>query len=381
MTSGASQWLAGQLPSIDESLRGLVELNSFSGNPGGGRAVGRLLVEQFAMPGLSCEVVPSAVHADHLIFSSVGRPGSAPISLLGHLDTVFPPGVFEGYRVEGQWRRGPGVFDMKGGLVVIAAALKALATTVGLEAVPPLRVVIVSDEEIGSPEGGAVIRRAVVGSQACLVFEPGRANDAVVTQRKGTGSVRVIAEGKAAHSGNAYWDGANAIWSLARFVDAAQALSSRDRGVTVNVGTISGGTSKNTVPAQAVAGVDLRYLTPDDAARLIAQLQTLAETVALPGTTLRVEVGPQRPPMGRVTGTQELVEAYSAAATAFGLGAGEAPMQGGGSDGNTTAAMGIPTIDALGPRGSGLHTPEECIDVTTLVPRASALAELLLGAR
>ncbi len=380
MTSRASQWLAGQLPSIDEALRGLVELNSFSGNPAGGRAVGALLLEQFAIDGLRAEVVPSSLHADHLVFRSEGRAGSAPISLLGHLDTVFPPGLFEGYRVDGQWRRGPGVFDMKGGLVVMAFALKAIAATEGLSRIPPVRVVIVSDEEIGSPEGGGVIRKAVAGSQACLVFEPGRANDAIVTQRKGTGSVRVIAEGKAAHSGNAYWEGANAIWSLARFVEAAQALSSRERGVTVIVVTISGGTSMNTVPAQAVAGVDLRYLTPDDGARLVSDLQRLAASTAMPGTTLTVEAGPQRPPMGRVTGTQALVEAYSHAAATFGLGAGEADMQGGGSDGNTTAAMGIPTIDALGPRGSGLHTIDEVIDASTLIPRASALVELLLGA-
>ena len=380
MTSRATQWLAGQLPSIDEALRGLVELNSFSGNPAGGRAVGALLLEEFAVPGLMAEVVPSTVHADHLVFRSDGRAGSPPISLLGHLDTVFPPGVFEGYRVDGQLRRGPGVFDMKGGLVVMAFALKAIAATEGLARVPPIRVVIVSDEEVGSPEGAGVIRRAVAGSQACLVFEPGRADDSIVTQRKGTGSARVIAEGKAAHSGNAYWEGANAIWSLARFVDAAQALSARERGVTVNVGTISGGTSKNTVPAQAIAGVDLRYLTPDDGARLLTDLQRLAASIAMPGTTLTVVAGPQRPPMGRVTGTQALVAAYAAAASSFGLGAAEATMQGGGSDGNTTAAMGIATIDALGPRGSGLHTLDELIDVNTLIPRASALAELLLGA-
>jgi glutamate carboxypeptidase len=267
---------------------------------------------------------------------------------------------------------------MKGGLVVMAFALKAIAATDGLDAIAPLRVVVVSDEEIGSPEGAEVIRSAVAGAQACLVFEPGRSNDSIVTQRKGTGSVRVVASGKAAHAGNAYFEGANAIWSLARFIEAAQALSSKATGVTVNVGTISGGTSKNTVPAEAQAGVDLRYLTAADGATLVEQLHAIAAAVALPGTTLKVEVGPQRPPMGRIEGTQALVESYAAAAHEFGLGSGEAPLQGGGSDGNTSTSLGIPTIDALGPRGSGLHTLDEVIDASTLVPRASALAELLL---
>ncbi len=252
------------------------------------------------MRGLTAELVPSTTFADHVTFASQGRSGTAPISLIGHLDTVFPPGVFEGYRSDrdGAWRRGPGVFDMKGGLVVMAWALHAIARHEpnGLDGIAPVRVVIVSDEEVGSPEGSAVIRRVVAGSQACLVFEPGRSNDSVVTQRKGTGSLRVVARGQAAHSGNAYWEGANAIWSLARFVDAAQTLSSRETGVTVNVGTISGGTSKNTVPAEAQAGVDLRYLTAADGEALVARLQTLASQVQLPGTVLTVEVGPQRPP-------------------------------------------------------------------------------------
>lgn len=364
---------------MNEALRALVETNSFSGHAAGGREVGRLLTVMFDIAGLNAQLVPSRVYADHLVFRSVGDVGLAPISLLGHLDTVFPPGTFEGYRIDGPWRRGPGVFDMKGGLVVMAWALKAIAVTQGLAAIAPVRVVIVSDEEVGSPEGAQVIREAVAGSQACLVFEPGRSNDSIVTQRKGTGSVQVVARGTAAHSGNSYWEGANAIWSLARFVDAAQALSSREAGVTVNVGTIAGGTSKNTVPAEARAGVDLRYLTHGDGIALFAQLEGLAAKVALPGTTLSVELGSARPPMNRLAGTQALVEAYAAAAKCFGLGSSEAPLQGGGSDGNTAAALGIPTIDALGPRGSGFHTPDECIDVTTLIPRAQALAQLLLA--
>ncbi len=120
MSSRAAQWLQNQLSPIDDALRELVETNSFTGNAAGGRAVGHALLEYFCIEGLTPEVVPSALYADHLVFRSSGIANVAPISLLGHLDTVFPPGLFEGYRADGPWRRGPGVYDMKGGLLVIA---------------------------------------------------------------------------------------------------------------------------------------------------------------------------------------------------------------------------------------------------------------------
>ena len=267
---------------------------------------------------------------------------------------------------------------MKGGLVVIAWALKSIASTVGLAAIAPLKVVIVSDEEVGSPEGAPLLRHVIAGSQLALVFESGRANDAIVTQRKGVGSARANATGKPAHAGNAYWEGGNAIHALSRFVDRAQALSSRDSGVTVNVGTISGGTSKNTVPAEAKAELDLRYPTKALHDQLWASLHQAAESLSVSGAQVKVEPGSGRIPMEKLPGTDALVKRYGAIAKAHGLSADEAPPQGGGSDGNTAAAMGIPTIDALGPRGKGFHTPDEYIEVETLISRAKALADFLL---
>ena len=374
----AQRWLEGQLAAMEAALKALVEVNSFTENPAGGREVGRLLGEIFGLPGLAHELIPSARFADHHVFRSNGS-GAAPIALLGHLDTVFPPGVFEGYRVDGDKRRGPGVLDMKGGLVTIAWALKAVAQTAGLDAIPPLRLVVVADEEVGSPEGAPLIRSVIAGSQAALVFESGRSNDAIVTERKGTGSVACRAHGRAAHAGNNYWDGANAIWSLSRFVDRAQHLSNKDAGVTVNVGTFHGGTSKNTVPAEATAEVDLRFPTAAARAALLQALEAAAKDAAVPGTQLTLEVRGGRLPMEKTAATAALVQKYGACATAVGLSAAEAPRAGGGSDGNTAAAMGIPTIDALGPRGQHFHTPDEYIEVGTLVPRAVALACFLLG--
>ncbi|MDP3151591.1 MAG: M20 family metallopeptidase [Archangium sp.] len=377
--SEASDWLGTQLPAMEAALGALVEINSFTANRDGGQRVVRLLEDVFAMPGLDGERIGSERFADHLIFRSAGKPGVEPIALIGHLDTVFPPGSFEGYRVDGNLRRGPGVLDMKGGLVVIAWALKAIASTVGLNAIAPVRLVIVSDEEVGSPEGAPLLRHTIAGSQLALVFESGRANDAIVTQRKGTGSAKAVAIGKPAHAGNAYWEGANAIWALSRFVDCVQSLSSKETGVTVNVGVINGGTSKNTVPAEARAELDLRFPTRALADELWVKLHHAAQSLAVEGVNVKVEPGAGRMPMEKLPGTDALVARYATCAKSHGLAADEAPRQGGGSDGNTAAAMGIPTIDALGPRGKGFHTPDEYIEVDTLISRAQALADFLLS--
>jgi glutamate carboxypeptidase len=273
------------------------------------------------------------------------------------------------------------VLDMKGGLVVVAFALRALAETVGLDRVAPVRLVIVADEEVGSPEGQAIIRRATSGAQGALVFEAGRKADLVITRRKGTGAMTAIAHGKAAHAGNAHAEGANAIWALARFVDLAQRCTDYARGVTVNVGTISGGTSKNTVPDRAEAKLDLRFESVADGERLVASLREAAEEAArtVPGTRLELEGGIARQPLERTTESVRLLEAYGEAARAVGLGSGEAPLIGGGSDASTTSAVGIASIDGLGPRGSGFHTKDELIEVATLVPKAQALARFLLA--
>src|SRR5919106_859430 len=373
----AARWLEDQLAAMEEPLAALVEVNSFTENREGGNRVGALLRELFRVPGLTAKGVASERFADHVLFQSDGS--GAPVALIGHLDTVFPPGKFEGYRRDGVLRRGPGVLDMKGGLVVIAFALKALAELRGLDRIPPLRIVVVSDEEVGSPEGQPVIRGFIPGASCALVFESGRANDAIVTRRKGTGSVTAVAHGKAAHAGNAHAEGHNAIWALARFIDRAQQLTDYRRGVTVNVGKVSGGIGKNTVPDSAEAAVDVRFETRADADSLLALIAAAAEEAArsVPGTRIEITGGVLRDPLERTEESARLMEAYAACARASGLGGTEAALVGGGSDASTSSAMGIPSIDGLGPRGRGFHTIDEHIEVETLVPRAQALARFL----
>jgi glutamate carboxypeptidase len=374
-------WLADKQAWMEDSIARLVAVNSFTENVAGGREVGALLqVDALAIPGLDCEARPSTRFADHLIFSTKPKSEKPPIALVGHLDTVFPPGTFEGFRRDGDLARGPGVLDMKGGLVVVASALRAIAETMGLGAIAPVRLIIVADEEVGSPEGQKIIQEAAVGANAALVFEAGRKEDKIITRRKGTGGITVVAKGKAAHAGANHRDGVNAIWALARFVDIAQQLTDYDRGITVNVGKFTGGQGKNTVPHEAEALLDIRFCTTVDGERLVGLLRDAASAACsgMEGANITLEGGIARFPLERSEESARLLAAYAACARASGLGGEEAPLIGGGSDASTTSAMGIASIDGLGPRGIGFHTKDEQIEVASLVPKAQALARFLV---
>jgi glutamate carboxypeptidase len=373
-------WLEGKQRAMEQALERLVAVNSYTDNPEGGRKVAALLRELFAASRLEISVHASSRYADHLVLRSRGEaPNKDAVALVGHLDTVFPPGTFEGYRQSGDHAYGPGVLDMKGGLVVVAFAIEALAATVGLDRVVPLRVVIVSDEEVGSPEGQGVIGAAIAGASACLVFEAGRTGDAIITRRKGTGAVTALFHGRAAHAGNNHKDGANAVWALARFIDGVQGLTRYDEGVTVNVGRASGGETTNTVPDRAEAQIDLRFTTRASADALIASIRRVAEEAAasVPGTRFELQGGVQRLPLERTDASGRVFAQYAESARAHGLGDAEAGLIGGGSDASTASALGIPAIDGLGPRGSGFHTKDERIEVASLVPKAQALAHFL----
>lgn len=375
------------LVSREEAMLALIERlvlqNSFTDNAAGGDAVADMLAGELgSIEGVSVRRVPSEHFAAHLVASTAAADASPEgcIAIVGHLDTVFPPGVFEGYRREGDVARGPGVLDMKGGLVVAIEALRALAAASALAALP-VRFVIVSDEEIGSPEGRPLIQREVAGARAALVLEAGRKGDAIITARKGTAGVRVVASGRAAHAGSAHQSGSNAIWALARFIDRAQGLTDYGRGLTVNVGKVSGGQGKNTVPDHAEALLDFRFERVADGEAMMRSLASAASEAAagVPGTSIAIEGGIARTPLERTEASVALYREYGACARAAGLGDAEAPLIGGGSDASSTAAIGIPSIDGLGPRGSGFHTKDELIEVSSLVPKAEALARFLLG--
>lgn len=372
----------GRTEAMLARIEELVTINSYTRNKAGGDAVGSLLVRDAEALGLVVRRLASEVYADHLVFATKAAAESAEGAtvLVGHHDTVFPAGSFEGFVRDGELVRGPGVLDMKGGLVVMLEALRALREVGLLDAIP-LRMIVVGDEEVGSPEGRAVIQREAAGARAALVFEAGRAFDRIITARKGTGSAKVVARGVAAHAANDHARGRNAIWALSRFVDRAQRLTDYERGVTVNVGVVRGGDAKNTVPDHAECEIDFRFVHAADGVATFEALRVAAAEAArdVDGTSLELTGGPNRMPLERTPENLAVYEAYAACARAAGLGSEEAALIAGGSDASSTASIGIPSIDGLGPRGAGFHTKDERVEVASLEPKVIALASYLVS--
>lgn len=369
----ACAYVTSHAKAMESLLRSMVETSSWTRDVHGVNAVGTLLRE--SVP-LECEVVSGGAHGDHCVFHA-GRPASdGGVILLGHMDTVFPRETFAGYRSDGERAYGPGVLDMKGGLVVVVFALRALERVGALRNMA-LSFVAVSDEEVGSPDSTPTVRRVARGAKVSLDFESGRPGDALVTRRKGTGSFTVTARGRAAHAGNHHATGANAIWALARYIDGAQRLTDYAEEVTVNIGTVRGGIGKNTVPAEAVAEGDLRYVNAAQRDAIGEGLVGLCASSAVEGTRLEFQWGPGRPPLERTEASGALRDQYEACQRAVGLGGGELAIVGGGSDAATTGAMGIPSIDGLGPRGDGYHTVNEYIELPTLALKCLALVRYL----
>ncbi len=370
--------LSALKPRCDEAeplLQRWVEQPSYTRSRDDVDKMGELLVEGFRPTGMRVLRQPGGEFGAHYAFFSAGweTDPERRVVLVGHHDTVFPPGTFDGYERDGDMARGPGVLDMKGGLVTVRTALCALADAGLLEAMP-VALICVADEEVGSPDSAPFTAQHARGAQAALVFEAGREHDAIITRRKGTGAVQIRVTGKAAHAGNHHADGINAIWALSRVIDQVQQLTRYDAGVTVNVGTIRGGSSKNTVPADAECEVDFRFERAADGDSMAGQIEGIARAACL---QLKAEAsvvgGVRRPPLERTPASAALCAQYASAARSAGLGAEEAGLLGGGSDANNVAALGVPAIDGLGPRGRGFHTHDEYIEVSSLPLRAEAL--------
>jgi glutamate carboxypeptidase len=358
-----------------------VEINSFTENLVGVNRMADALEADFAPLHLLFARHRGDGLGDHLVWRTPAwdRLPDRRVLLVGHHDTVFPPGTFETFERDGDRVRGPGALDMKGGLLVVRTAFLALAEVGALDDVP-VALITVADEEIGSPTSRELIEELARGARAGLVLESGRRDDSIVTRRKGTGSIKVRARGKAAHAGNAHADGVNAIWGLARLIDRLQNLTDYDRGITINVGLVAGGEAKNTVPAQAECGVDIRFVHAVDGTDLVGAIDQAARSVSSEsGVTFSLEGGVRRPPLERSDSSGALYRLYAESARRFGLGGAESGLVGGGSDANTISAIGVPVIDGLGPRGAGFHTHDEYIELSTIVPRAQALCATLLA--
>ena len=299
------------------------------------------------------------------------------ILVLAHLDTVHPIGMIEQdlrIRREGDSVFGPGIYDMKAGGYIAYYALRHLIRQ-GKKTRLPVTFLFIPEEEVGSPTSRARIEEAARGHKYALIMEPGRDGDRVVTSRKGVGRFTLTVKGAASHAGVRHEDGRSAIHEMARQIMRIEAKTDYARGITCNVGLIQGGTGVNVVPAECRIDVDLRVpsqLLAEEMTHWFLNLEPIGKDV-----TLTVEGGMNRPPYQKDAGIAELFGKAQAIYREIGKELLDVPLTGGGSDGNFTAALGIPTLDGLGADGKGAHAAYEQIYFSSLMPRTYLCARLL----
>ena len=371
-------WLAEQEPAMLRFLEEVVNIDSGSYDKAGVDAVGERFRRFYEAQGLLVDVEPIETLGDAIHIRLDDTPSNEkPIVLMGHRDTVFPKGEAgrRPFKIENGRAYGPGVVDMKGGLVLNAFVLAAFKRFGGNPV--PLRGLITSDEEIASPSCRSVIERVAKDARCVLNSEPGRPSGNVVTGRKGGVFMKMEVFGKAAHSGGNFEKGISAIGEIAHKIVALHALTDLSRGITVNVGLVEGGQSVNTTAPRAEGRIDLRYVKPADRAYALGAIQRIVDTPTVAGTTARLEILGEFLPLTKPSGSEELFATYVAAAADAGLTvAGE--FSGGCADSGFTTSVGCPTICATGPVGGNAHTPEEYLEVATFVPRAQAMALAIL---
>lgn len=313
---------------------------------------------------------------DALVLRAGPQRDEPAIVIMSHLDTVHPVGTLEKdlpLRVEGDRLYGPGVYDMKGGAYLALEAFKDVARRGN--AARPLVFIVTPDEEIGSPMTRPIIEDLGRRSAYALVTEPARDGGRIVTSRKGVGRFDVHVEGRPAHAGSRHKDGRNAIYEAARQILVVEALTDYARGITTTVGMISGGTAVNTIPQHCRFPVDLRVETVADGEEMTKAL--LGLTPANPDFKVTVTGGMNRPPYERSEGTAKLFDHAKALAAEIGFDLVSSDKVGGGSDGNFTAAIGIPTLDGLGIDGDGAHTLNEYGLISSIAPRQQLMTRLL----
>lgn len=333
------------------------------------------LANEFATIGGAVTIHSQGVAGDHLQVDFSGRDGRRPVMLLGHFDTVHPLGTLATMPWNQREGRlyGPGVFDMKAGIVQMMFAIQALRETMG-ELPGPVRVWLVSDEETGSASSRATTEKLAKECAAVLVCEPSGPGGALKTARKGVGGFTLKVTGVAAHSGLDFEKGHSAIVELAHQIRAIERLTDLDRGITMNVGIIRGGTRTNVVAAEASAEIDLRVAHEDDGAEMEHRVRELRPVD--PSCKLEIAGGINRPPLERTSQVATLFEVACRIAHELGFELGETAV-GGGSDGNFTAGAGVPTLDGLGAVGDGAHAVHEHVIADEMPRRAALLAGLI----
>lgn len=372
------EWLRTRERSIVRLLERMVKIESPSNEKAAVDRMGALIAAEWKLRGGRVSILRNRLQGDHIRAEiSLSRDKAfGQILVLGHLDTVYPLGTLRKtpFRISSGRVFGPGTFDMKGGLAIALASMDALRA---MRIAPSSRIVFLwtSDEEIGSGSSRQAIEAEARKSKAVFVLEPAFGKDGrLKTQRKGVGEAEIIVSGRSAHAGIDPESGVNAVHELALQISRLRGLNNPRRGITVQANVVNGGTASNVVPERASALVDLRVARVSDVSALNRKLRALRPI--LRGAKIEVRGGVNRPPMERTPESRRLFSLAQNLAREIGFKLGEAAT-GGGSDGNFTAALGVPTLDGLGAVGEGAHSPRECVVLRALPQRAALLASLL----
>jgi glutamate carboxypeptidase len=374
-----TEWLASQKQPMIDLLRDVVNIDSGSFDKEGVDAVGARFEQHFAEHGIETWREPHDVYGD-AVHGLVTKPGSneKPVLLMGHRDTVFPKGeaAKRPFTIKDGRAHGPGVADMKAGVVInvfVAAALKKF------DAAPcPIKLLITADEEIASRSSRPIIEREGRAARAVYNSEPGRPTGNITTGRKGGVFMRFEIAGKAAHSGNNFSDGITAIGELAHKIVQIHALTNMEKGITLNVGLVSGGQSVNTTAPHSEGEIDFRYIDPADRAIIMGAIEKIIATSTVPGTSAKLHINGEFLPLVQDAAAKTMFEAYQAAAVDSGLTTLTGEFAGGCADSGFTASVGTPTLCGLGPVGGNVHTDLEWLDIESIVPRAQTLARAIL---
>jgi glutamate carboxypeptidase len=358
-------------------LKKMVDINSGSRNKRGVDAVGHVVTDALTGCDLAVEVIEEAHIGNQLVVRSPCPSFDAgQILMVGHMDTVFGAGTkFTNYREDDTRAYGPGVIDMKGGLVAGIFAIKALSA-IGLLKRIPLVFIFNSDEEIGSGRSKDLICHEAGQSACAFVLESGGSRGEVVTARKGNLSARLTIKGRAGHAAFAGADKASAILEMAHLTLAIEALNDPTRGISANVGKVSGGTTPNTVAEHAEARLDFRFNRSEDGDKLKNRLTRIAAHKRVAGTTATLEIVTGRPPMPDGGLNRHLYSRVEKIANRLGIAIG-AEFRPGVSDANQIAQAGVPVVDGLGPIGGGDHSPDEYMIKSSLPQRTLLLAAIL----
>lgn len=364
-------------PALLHQIQSWIEIETPSHDPAAVATLARLVQADALAAGLTANLQSLGEEVGPLLTVSNRAPGDVRpgILVLAHLDTVHPLGSLarNPLRVEGDRVFGPGGFDMKAGACVALTALKNVSARQAHRL--PIDMLFVPDEEIGSAKSRPLIESAARHARYALVGEPARAGGRCVTARKGIGALRMQAHGCAAHAGLQHHLGRNAIRELAHQVLALEAMTDYEQGVTLNVGRVEGGTGTNVVPDHAALAAEFRVPTQALAESVHARLMALEPCT--PDVRLQIDAWLKRPPYEKTAASNDLLAQAQLHAANAGFELQEAPMTGGASDGNFTAAMGVPTLDGLGVAGDGAHTAHEHFLVSSLGPRLAFWTSLL----